>query len=185
MADDAKPTTLAPPAVTALKEEAAASAPQRVQMERTISQDIREERDDLKEAAEHSMTVILELGLDGKIRHVSPSWKDVIGTDPGDVKGKPFQDIIVAGNTQFDEALEAIKKDDSRSQIARFSTRMGPLSALRRRRSRRGEGEETESAPQSPELSQPDEEEQIINLEAQGIMCYDRSTGVESHVSAV
>lgn len=37
------------------------------------------EKDDLKEAAEHSLNVILHLNLDGTIRWVSLSWEDVIG----------------------------------------------------------------------------------------------------------
>lgn len=178
MAEDTKPPTLAPPAVVALKEAAGASTPQRVQMERTVSQDFREEREDLKEAAEHSLNVIMDLDLDGKIRYVSESWKDVIGTTPEEVVGRPVADIVLGDAAQFAETVESIKKDDSRSRITRFSVRVGPLSVLRRKRSRRAEGEEGGLSPHSP----ADDEEQIINLEAQGIMVYDRTTGVESHV---
>lgn len=184
MAEDARPTTLAVPQVTALKVQAAEAAQQRVSMERTVSQDIREEREDLKEAAEHSLAVILELGLDGTIRHVSDSWEDIIGTSPKDVMGKPVAELLLGNNTLFDDALELIKKDDSRSKIIRFAMPLGPKSHLRRRRSRRTEGEEMESplSPDSPQ-SPREEDEQIVNLEAQGILCYDRSTGEESHVS--
>ncbi|KAF2278183.1 uncharacterized protein EI97DRAFT_247774 [Westerdykella ornata] len=182
MADDTKPETLAPPAVTALRDEAAGFLPSRVPMERSVSQDIREEREDLKEAAEHSMAVIMELGLDGKIRHVSDSWEHVIGTPVSDVVGKPVADLLVGNSTLFADALELIKKDDSRSQIIRFSMPLGPLSSLRRRRPRRTEGE-SESTPQSPQTPLPPEfeEDRIVNLEAQGILCYDRATGAESH----
>ncbi|KAF2874661.1 serine threonine protein kinase-like protein [Massariosphaeria phaeospora] len=177
MVEQEKPASLALPVVTALKGEAAAAAMQRVQMERTISQDIREEREDLKEAAEHSLNVIMDLDLDGKIRYVSESWKDVIGTNPSQVVGKPVADIVLGNTSQFTDTIETIKSDDSRSRITRFSVRMGPLSVFRRKRSKHGEDEKPEPAPDS----QPDEEEQIINLEAQGIMVYDRTTGVESH----
>jgi serine/threonine-protein kinase RIM15 len=180
MADDEKPSTLAPPAVTALKEEAAASTPHRVTMERTVSQDIREEREDLKEAAEHSLNVIMDLGLDGKIRYVSDSWKDVIGTTPEEVVGKPVAEIILGNADQFTDTVESIKTDDSRSRITRFSVRMGPLSLLRRKRSKRLDAEDGELSPESLE---EDEERQVLSLEAQGIMVYDRTTGVESHVS--
>lgn len=173
---------LAPPAVTALREQAAEAQPARQHMERTVSQDIREEREDLKEAAEHSLAVIMDLDLEGNIRHVSKSWEEVIGTSAKDVVGKPVAELLVGNPNLFDEALELIKKDDSRSQIIRFSTLLGPRSVFRRKRSRRAEGEETES-PQSPQ-SPSREEEQILNLEAQGIMCYDRKTGAESHVSS-
>lgn len=170
---------LAPPAVTALKQEAAGSSPHRVHMERTISQDIREEREDLKEAAEHSLNVIMDLDLDGKIRYVSDSWTDVIGTEPGQVVGKHVTEIVLGDSAQFAETIESIRKDDSRSRITRFSVVMGSLSVLRRKRSRRQDGEDGESAPPSP--TKDDEEEQILNLEAQGIMVYDRTTGTESH----
>jgi serine/threonine-protein kinase RIM15 len=185
MADNAKPTTLAPPAVTALREEAAGPSPHRVQMERTVSQDIREEREDLKEAAEHSLAVIMELGLNGTIRHVSNSWEEVIGTSAKDVVGKPVADLLVGNSDLFNDAVEMIKKDDSRSRIIRFQMRLGPTSILRRKGSRHADEGEVGSIPQSPlsPMSAPDEENQLVNLEAQGILCYDRTTGAESHVS--
>jgi serine/threonine-protein kinase RIM15 len=179
MAEEARAATLAPPAVTALREEASASSPHRVHMERTVSQDIREEREDLKEAAEHSLNVIMDLELDGNVRYVTESWKDVIGTLPSDVVGKPVADVLGNG-AQFAETIESIKKDDSRSRIIRFAVPMGPLSVLRRKRSRRAENEDADTVPPSPQSTQS-EEEQMLNLEAQGIMVYDRTTGVESH----
>ncbi|KAF2187129.1 putative response regulator receiver RIM15p [Zopfia rhizophila CBS 207.26] len=181
MAEEAMTRTLAPPAVVALKEEAAGSAgttPHRAQMERTVSQDIREERDDLKEAAEHSLNVLMDLDLDGKIVSVSESWKDVIGTTPAEVVGKPISELLVGCDTQFADTIESIKKDDSKSRITRFSVRMGPLSILRRKRSRRADEEGPEA---SPERSPLPDEEQILDLEAQGIMVYDRTTGAESN----
>src|SRR4051812_14990491 len=181
MAEEDQPHTLAPPAVVALKEEAAGSAPHRVHMERTISQDIREEREDLKEAAEQSLNVIMHLDLDGNIRWVSPSWTKVIGTTPEEVEGKPIADLLIDNNNQFADTVESLRRDDSRSQIARFSVHMGPMSDFHRKRSRRGEEEEPEA---SPERS-PAEEDKVLNLEAQGIMMYDRTTGAESHVSLV
>ncbi|KAF2750907.1 putative response regulator receiver RIM15p [Sporormia fimetaria CBS 119925] len=179
MEGDPKPAMLAPPVITALREEAAGEHPPRLQMERSVSQDIREEREDLKEAAEHSLAVIMELGLDGTIRHVSDSWEAVIGSAPKDVVGKPVCDLLLGNSSLFADALELIRKDDSRSQIIRFAMPLGPMSSLRRKRSRRMEGEEADSplSPQSPQQDEP----QIINLEAQGILCYDRSTGAESH----
>ncbi|KAF2681967.1 putative response regulator receiver RIM15p [Lentithecium fluviatile CBS 122367] len=178
MADGAKPAMLAPPAVRALKEEAAANSMLRVSMERTVSEDMRNEREDLKEAAEHSLNVIMDLGLDGKIRYVSDSWKDVVGTNPEDVVGKPVADLVLGNPNQFAETVESIKADDSRSHIVRFSMRMGPQSVLGRKRSKHAEGEEQESTPATPVEA---DEERIVNLEAQGIMVYDRTTGTESH----
>lgn len=178
MADEATPATLAPPAVAALKEDAAAN-PLRVQMERSVSMDIREERQDLKEAAEQSLNVIMDLNLDGTIRWVSPSWETVIGTTPDSVQGKAIADLLVGNITQFADGVESVKKDDSRSQIIRFSVCMGPASVLRPKRSSL-QKESPQDLPQSP--GQVDEEH-ILNLEAQGIMVYDRTSGGESHVS--
>jgi serine/threonine-protein kinase RIM15 len=181
MAGDKKPTTLLPPAVTALKHEAAVSNNHRQSMERSVSQDMREEREDLKEAAEHSLNIIMDLDLENKIRYVTPSWKDVIGSTPQEVVGKSVLDIVYGGADGFAETIESVKKDDSRSHIVRFSVHMGPHSVLRKRRSRPAAEDTPEQAPQSP-VDVDHEEEQILNLEAQGIMIYDRTTGAESHV---
>ncbi|KAF2498454.1 putative response regulator receiver RIM15p [Lophium mytilinum] len=178
MGDQVKSGTLAPPAVAALKEDAAATGSSRVAMERSISMDIREEREDLKEAAEQSMNVIMDLNLDGNIRWVSPSWEAVIGTTPESVKGKAIADLLVGNSTQFADTQESMKKDDSRSQIIRFSIRMGPSSVLLPKRSpRRKDSDEGPLAEEPCEV----EEEHILNLEAQGIMVYDRTSGGESH----
>ncbi|TQN70748.1 Serine/threonine-protein kinase cek1 [Colletotrichum shisoi] len=101
---------LAPPAVIALRSQAGV-------MERSLSEDIREEREELREAAEQTLNVILDLNLDGTIRWVSPSWADVIGTQPDSVKGTAIADLIVSDNkTAFADTVESMKSDDSRSQ---------------------------------------------------------------------
>lgn len=181
MADDKKPATLLPPAVAALKQEAAVSNNNRQAMERSVSQDMREEREDLKEAAEHSLNIIMDLDLENKIRYVTPQWKDVIGSAPEEVVGRSVMDIVYGGADGFEETIESVKKYDSRSHIVRFSVRMGPHSVLRKRRSRPTAEDIPEQAPQSP-TTVDHEEEQVLNLEAQGIMIYDRTTGAESHV---
>ena len=150
----------------------------RIQMERTTSNDIREERDDLKVAAEQSLNVILDLGLDGRIRWVSPSWKDVIGTPAASVQGTFIADILVSDKNSFANAVETMKKDDSRSQIVRFRVLMGPESVLRPILVTSDEGYDGQPVP--VEIA---EEEQVLNLEGQGIMVYDWASGGESHVS--
>jgi serine/threonine-protein kinase RIM15 len=168
--------TLPLPAVTTLRDESDNAAPTRGRMERTASQDIREEREDLKEAAEHSQNVILDLNLDGTIRLVSPSWQDVIGTSIDEVLGKPIADLLTDNKSVFADAVASIQEDDSRSQIIRFILPIGPLAASRRKaeRHRAVSGEEVGTA------EQPTEER---TYEAQGIMIYDRTSGGESHVS--
>lgn len=48
-------------------------------MTRTVSSVIRAEKEDLKEAARDTLNIIIDLNLDGKVRWVSPSWKDIVG----------------------------------------------------------------------------------------------------------
>jgi len=159
---------LAPPMLSKLRAQAAGS-----QMERSLSADIREEREDLREAAEQTLNVIMDLSLDGIIRWVSPSWTDVIGTSLESVQGKPIVDILVSENKEvFKEIVESMKKDDSRSQIARFTVQLGPESRLA---SFNIHDEPMDG--QEPFESQ----QETIDLEGQGIMVYDRTSGGESH----
>ncbi|KAK2855624.1 hypothetical protein FQN49_005004 [Arthroderma sp. PD_2] len=179
------PRYLEPPVVTALREEArgvAAPAP----MERSLSEDIREEREDLKEAAEHTLNVIVDLDLDGRIKWVSPSWSEVIGTTAQEVEGQFIHEIALDNKSIFKDAVESMKEDDSKSQIVRFDVRLGPLSVFwqDRRAPEEEEGisaetEKTELPREPTEL----EEDNILSLEGQGIMVYDKSSGGDSHVS--
>ncbi|GJC99691.1 response regulator receiver rim15p [Colletotrichum higginsianum] len=141
-------------------------------MERSLSEDIREEREELREAAEQTLNVILDLNLDGTIRWVSPSWADVIGTQPDSVRGTAIADLIVSDNkTAFADTVESMKSDDSRSQRVRFAVSMGPLSRLL-----------SIDNLHAQELNGTDEPvSEAIDLEAQGIMVYDGASGGESH----
>ncbi|KAI0164742.1 hypothetical protein GGR57DRAFT_210594 [Xylariaceae sp. FL1272] len=161
---DRDPTRLAVPAVASLRAQATGNA-----MERSLSQDIREEREELREAAEQTLNVIVDLNLDGSIRWVSPSWVDVVGTEPSSVEGTPVADLIISEHKAlFSEAIDSMKKDDSRSQYIRFNVFLGSMSKLYPRET----------------VKEPDAAEAVpatVELEAQGIMVYDRTTGDESH----
>lgn len=158
---------LAPPVVVQLRAQAGG------QMERSLSADIREEREDLREAAEQTLNVIMDLGLDGNIRWVSPSWTDVIGTSFESVQGTPIKELLMGDNKEvFSEVVESMKKDDSRSQIVRFSVRLGPASKLA----------PIDVLMGDVGLDAGPIEDATIELEGQGIMVYDRSSGGESHV---
>jgi serine/threonine-protein kinase RIM15 len=167
------------PAVTALKQEALGSDMHRTKMERSLSEDFRMERDELKEAAEHSQNVILDLGLDGIVRFVSPSWQDLIGTTPESVQGKAIADLLVEDKTVFQDGVDALQRDDSKSQIIRFSLPMGPHSSLRKR-IHRSKSDLTDAGEQVEAVT---ENEPTISLEAQGIMINNAASGGESHVS--
>lgn len=163
--------SLAPPAVTALRSDAILeSSPPRVDMERSFSQDIQQGSRELKEAAEQTRNIILDLGLDGVIRWVSPSWTDVVGTELEAVKGKPISKFIVDKPDAFTEATTSLKNDDSKSQFVRFATRVGLTSDL-------------EPMLTSEQKADAEGDKSILELEGQGIMVYDRNSGGESHVS--
>ena len=166
--------SLAPPAVTAIRD---GDTAERAQLSRTPSIDMRAEREDLKTAAEQSLNVILDLSLDGTIRWVSPSWRDVVGTTAEEVKGKPIADLLLSNQDAFANAVEFMKNDDSKSRIIRFRLAVGPHSALGKGNGRLGNFEHDKEAEKDAV-----EEEQVINLKGQGIMVYDRSSGVDSHV---
>lgn len=169
---DTDPTKPALPAVTSLRAQTAGI------MERSLSQDIREEREDLREAAEQTLNVIVDLNLNGSIRWVSPSWVDVIGTRAEDVTGTPIADVVVSEPTTiFTDVVESMKQDDSRSQFIRFSVKLGPLSKLLVPEADRIPEQECQEHPQEPGS---DPEVQVYDLEAQGIMVHD--TSGESHV---
>ncbi|PFH63315.1 hypothetical protein XA68_13772 [Ophiocordyceps unilateralis] len=156
---------LAPPAVASLRAQQAGT------MERSLSQDIRDEREELREAAEQTLNVIVDLNLDGTIRWVSPSWTDVVGTPSDTVSGTPISDLIVSKNkTVFLDVVESMKRDDSRSHRVSFSVQLGLLSKLR-------------PVPGPGEFVAPpsDSEPQTADLEAQGIVVYDSVSGGESH----
>lgn len=161
------PASLAPPsvpAVSSLRSQTAGS------MERSFSEDIRDEREELREAAEQTLNVILDLNLDGTIRWVSPSWTEVVGTQPDKVQNTPIADLLVSDNKNvFTEVIEAMRSDDSRSQRVRFAIGLGPLSRLLSHDHIRDPENDGERLPE------------VADIEAQGIMVYD-VTGDESHV---
>ena len=147
--------------------------------ERSPSSRIREEKEDLKLAAEQSRNTIIDLGLDGTIRWVSPSWKDLVGYPADSVKGVSMASLVLSEDKDaFRTAMESMKQDDHRSQIVRFQVKRGPSSILRR------EDGENETLPQDGPIEGEREpkEPDVLDLEGQGIMVYNRSSGGESHV---
>lgn len=203
---------LAPPNVAALRKSngfdaanvaTAAAAGHRNYMERTMSEDIRAQREDLKEAAERSQNVIVDLGLDGRVRWVSPSWQDVIGSTADSMPGSPIANILVDDLAIFNDAIDDMQKDDSRSKIIRFRARMGPKSMLKpdsfvsvaeiesktakleKEEAIAGMNGEDEKDEEKTEEDSSVEMLPTVNMEAQGIMVFDRATGGDSHVRII
>lgn len=142
-------------------------------MERSFSQDIQEGTRELKEAAEQTRNIILDLSLDGKIRWVSPSWTDVVGNTLEAVKGKAIADFIADSPDVFTEAIKALQTDDSKSQFVKFCVKVGPSSELHDML--KDDSKHQEVSKEHPEA--PD----LLHLEGQGIMVFDRASGGESH----
>jgi serine/threonine-protein kinase RIM15 len=192
MADNGSPTPqfLAPPAVTALRQEARNINPV---MTRTLSEDMREEREDLKEAAEQTLNIIVDLDLDGRIKWVSPSWRQVVGSPIESVEGRMISEILVGNKNVFRDAIEVMKEDDSRSRFIRFSVQMGPDSVLkyapepRPIQSKNDTEREGKASEEKPEPSQAEGEDNhdVLTMEGQGIMVYDRTDDEAGHVSAI
>lgn len=176
--DDPQQPPLPPPQVTALRQEASQAAPHKVPMERTVSQNIRDEMQELKEAAEQTLNVLVDLNLDGTIRSVSPSWREVVGTEPESVIGKPIDDLLLGNKRAFTEVVETMQQDDARSRVIRFSMKLGPVSRLRTKAQPSEDADE--DAAESDKLEE--ESDQILNLEAQGIMSYNPASGDDCHV---
>ncbi|KAL6720778.1 rim15, signal transduction response regulator [Lecanora helva] len=174
---DDRRQSLTPPAVMALRQEHAGS---RAAVTRTNTSIMRSERDDLKEAAEQSLNVILDLALNGTVRWVSSSWADVVGTSAESVKDKPIADFLLSNKDGFANAIESMKKDDSTSRIIRFQVKLGELSVLKQSPVATRNQEQSQEGVDGEDNAAA-EEDRVLNLEGQGIIVYDRSSGEDSH----
>ncbi|BDD62588.1 rim15, signal transduction response regulator [Monascus purpureus] len=182
---------LAPPAVTAIKQQVAHNADHKASpMIRSLTDDMREEREDLKEAAEQTLNVIADIDLDSRVKWVSPSWRQVVGTPPESVEGRLISDLLVTHKDVFHNAIESMKEDDSRSRFIRFAVRLGPESVLRHSPEKRPvEGAETETSQGEKHVDKAeiqstadeDRDYDILNMEAQGIMVFNRSADGKGH----
>ncbi len=144
-------------------------------MERSFSQDIQEGSQELKEAAEQTKNIILDLSLDGVIRWVSPSWTDVVGSELESVKGQPISMFISDNPQVFEPAIEALKSNDSKSQFVKFCVKVGLSSDMAQML--------PENTPENGAIEGDGDQSprRILELEGQGIMVYDRASGGESH----
>ncbi|KAJ6127708.1 hypothetical protein N7471_008925 [Penicillium samsonianum] len=177
--DSPKPQFLAPPAVTALRQEARNIDPKMV---RTLSDNMREEREDLKEAAEQTLNIIVDMDLEGCIKWVSPSWKQVVGSSPESVEGHMISEILLGNKDVFRDAIESMKQDDSRSRFIRFALQMGPDSVLKYAPELPPAATENLAFGEKTEESQEEEHNHnVLNMEGQGIMVYDRTDDEAGH----
>ena len=134
----------------------------------------------------------MDLDLDGRIKWVSPSWKQVVGSAPESVEGRLIADILVGNKDVFRDAIEAMKEDDSRSRFIRFSVQMGPDSVLKNAPEPPPSRPESETAGSTPgstteETAEPSQAEgeknnDVLTMEGQGIMVYERTDDEAGHV---
>ncbi|KAJ5966654.1 hypothetical protein N7501_002902 [Penicillium viridicatum] len=178
--DSPKPQFLAPPAVTALRQEARNIDPKMV---RTLSDNMREEREDLKEAAEQTLNIIVDMDLEGCVKWVSPSWRQVVGSSPESVEGRMISGILLGNKDVFRDAIESMKQDDSRSRFIRFALQMGPDSVLKYAPEPPPAATENQAkTEEGDEKSQEEEHDRnVLNMEGQGIMVYDRTDDEAGH----
>lgn len=179
--DSPKPQFLAPPAVTALRQEARNIDPKMV---RTLSDNMREEREDLKEAAEQTLNIIVDMDLEGCVKWVSPSWRQVVGSSPESVEGHMISEILLGNKDVFRDAIESMRQDDSRSRFIRFALQMGPDSVLKYAPEPPPAATENQARTEDGfEKSQEEEHNHnVLNMEGQGIMVYDRTDDEAGHV---
>jgi PAS domain S-box-containing protein len=155
-------------------------------MTRTLSDDMREEREDLKEAAEQTLNIIVDMDLEGRIKWVSPSWKQVVGSSPESVEGHMISEILLGNKDVFRESIESMKQDDSRSRFIRFAVQMGSDSVLKFAPEPSPVAKETSATDaEGVDDSHPEDEQNrnVLNMEGQGIMVYDRTDDEAGHVS--
>ncbi|KAJ5781354.1 hypothetical protein N7457_006514 [Penicillium paradoxum] len=179
--DSPKPQFLAPPAVTALRQEARNIDPKMV---RTLSDDMREEREELKEAAEQTLNIIVDMDLEGRIKWVSPSWKQVVGSSPDLVEGRMISEILLGNKDVFRDAIESMRQDDSRSRFIRFALEMGPDSVLKYSPELPPMAPKHETAEEQAEQTVDipiEDNHSVLNMEGQGIMVYDRTDDEAGH----
>jgi serine/threonine-protein kinase RIM15 len=158
-------------------------------MVRTLSDDMREEREDLKEAAEQTLNIIVDMDLEGRIKWVSPSWKQVVGSSPASVEGHLISEILLGNKDVFCDAIESMRQDDSRSRFIRFAVQMGPDSVLKYSPEPSPEatqiGTGCENINDDAENPQDEHNHNVLNMEGQGIMVYDRTDDEAGHVSSL
>lgn len=179
MADDGPLRAASPASKLNIDSGLARVARMRAQMERTTSENIREEGKELQQAAEQSFNIILDLTLDCHIRWVSPTWTEVVGTEVEEIQGKLFADLLVENRDVFSDAVTQLRTRETSSKFVRFSVMMGPKSRWRKKPLDKSEEEESGLDTHQEE----NYKSQVVDLEAQGIMVYERATGEESHVS--
>ncbi|CED84013.1 agc protein kinase [Phaffia rhodozyma] len=128
--------------------------------------DIGPPREDLKLQVEQAKTVnlVLELSLDGDIvEWINPAWQEVVGSDPGDVIGRPIHEYLAPADVSvFLDASRELLKDDSHTVEARFRLQVLP-----------------EASDEESDVREPGPV--FIEMDGSGMLMRDRFNGEPSH----
>ncbi|ORY82673.1 hypothetical protein BCR37DRAFT_392874 [Protomyces lactucae-debilis] len=128
---------------------------------------------DLNRAANETRSIIVELSLEGSVRWISPSWQDLIGTDPQSLYDRPISETLAdEDKTCFSRATAQLIEDDSRSVRITFWLAL-PADSVDHRIPR------LESDDFTISLSAPLPE--ALEVDATGILIHDRSSGQPTH----
>ncbi|BFZ63627.1 rim15, signal transduction response regulator [Saitoella coloradoensis] len=128
---------------------------------------------DLREAAEQaqSQNVVIELTLSGMLRWVSPTWQDVLGSDPSTVVGRPIRELLVGDRDAFTEGIGKLLEDGGHSHRIRFQMDVGGSHAGRVGGGG-GSGDEDDERVFAQDEDYDCTTSHIIDLEAQGILLH-------------
>lgn len=80
-----------------------------------------QEQIDLRIASSNNPTAVMELDMDGNVRHLSKNWEIIVGTNIKKIVNKPILKIII-GNSEEDQsvfykAIEQMTKDDGSYKV--------------------------------------------------------------------
>lgn len=94
-----------------------------------------------------------------------------------------ISEILLGNKDVFRDAIESMKQDDSRSRFIRFALQMGPDSVLKYAPELPPAATENQAFGEKTEESQEEEHNHnVLNMEGQGIMVYDRTDDEAGHV---
>lgn len=87
-----------------------------------------QEQMDLSVASSNNPTAVLELDLDGNIKHLSKNWEVIVGTKVKKLINKPICSFIIGNSPEdqnvFNDAMQQMIKDDESYRV-RFITATG------------------------------------------------------------
>lgn len=138
-------------------------------------------QDDLAEASAKNPSILLELDMDGNVKHLGKAWESIIGTKISKIINRPISNIIQGTDDDkkvFNNAIHIMVTDDESYRV-RFVVSANDLKP----ESTDGdsfEAEEDEPSTDQGSLSSISTNGEMIELEGQGILIHDNK-GIPTH----